>query len=560
MPIDPEISLGVQQPPNPLATAASALQLQGMMNRNQLFQLQTQGQLAVGNIIAQHTDPETGFIDMKGVRAATATNPQAAYNMPTWIKSFADQQISQLDAATKTQAFTSAALDIHRQFMQTVYHDAGGVNISKDKIFAATMDAIHQYDTNPNIPDDLRKQLRTNLLTKVNEMPDKGPALDARVRQLVLEGLPQEKQAEMTIGKPIPIQVGDKTLLLGFDQTTNEIKNLGYATHGLTPDQATSPVEGAGGVQVPRNQTTLGGPRSGLFDPSGNPLVGVGGRQGGMSLSPGGEGTQPPGAMQPPGAPQPPGGLAVGGQGAPNPIIGATAPPTRGASGAGPVQPQSIFEKSQTAAGGEYVSALNERVRTGGDIQKQLGEVIPLLDKMRAGGGAEIRTNLARIGQGLGMPDSWVQKIQGGDQSGALAAAQEFEKFMVQLSTQSLRQAFTGAVGKYTNLEWDAFQKANPNIELDPEASKKIFAFSTRMYNIDKSEQDALAKARQDPKFNVNTWQSHWQDELVKRKLIDPAALEKTLGAPSVAPSSPAPSQGTVKFKRNPDGSLTKVQ
>jgi len=157
-------------------------------------------------------------------------------------------------------------------------------------------------------------------------------------------------------------------------------------------------------------------------------------------------------------------------------------------------------------------------VQVGGDLMFRLQEMRPLMEQVQTGGLAEAKTKLATVAQGFGAPDNIVNGIANGN----LPAAQEFQKFAVQAATENLKQLMTGATGKITNLEFSKFQDNNPHLDTDPRAIEKIFNFMTRTYQRDKTEQDALAGAVQQPGFNPLTWANTWQNMQQKQGIIRP--------------------------------------
>jgi hypothetical protein len=165
----------------------------------------------------------------------------------------------------------------------------------------------------------------------------------------------------------------------------------------------------------------------------------------------------------------------------------------------------------------DYEKGLNERVNTGGDLMMRIKESRDALSKFQAGGGMDTRAQVAKYAQAVGLPDSVVNKIAGGD----IAAAQEFQKLSAQQAMETLKQAM-GAGGRITQAEFKVFQSNNPNLDTDPRAIEKIYNFATKVYERDKSEQDALGNYKRVPGADMAQFPNYWSGELNRRGIVDP--------------------------------------
>jgi hypothetical protein len=85
----------------------------------------------------------------------------------------------------------------------------------------------------------------------------------------------------------------------------------------------------------------------------------------------------------------------------------------------------------------------------------------------------------------------------------------------VPLATAALRAQFAGSTSKFTQMEWQRFQESNPNLDTDPRAIEKMFAFAKKIYHLQSSEQKALNLYKQtgEPIDQFPAW---WNSRLQK--------------------------------------------
>lgn len=175
--------------------------------------------------------------------------------------------------------------------------------------------------------------------------------------------------------------------------------------------------------------------------------------------------------------------------------------------------------------GAEYEKNLNETVSNSQGLLKRLEEQRDLLKDIRAGGGSKLRAKVGELAQTLGLPTKWADELAGGN----LGATQEFTKNAVIGAMETLRQTMP-AGSRINMLEYSNFDKNNPNIDTDPRAIEKIFNFATRMYKLNKAEQDALVAERKKPGFNVLDWPNKWMNMAEQRGLLkveEPTGLNR---------------------------------
>lgn len=156
----------------------------------------------------------------------------------------------------------------------------------------------------------------------------------------------------------------------------------------------------------------------------------------------------------------------------------------------------------------DYSGNLNARVAVAADTVPRLNLVEAASQNIRTGGGSEIRANLAKKAQALGLPQSTVDAIAGGN----LAQVQETEKMLFQTTMSGLRQAMQGDSAHVA--EFQAAERVFPSIDTDPRARQQILGFIRDQSQRDFAEQQALNDARKKGTFNPVTWQGDYQQKL----------------------------------------------
>jgi hypothetical protein len=169
------------------------------------------------------------------------------------------------------------------------------------------------------------------------------------------------------------------------------------------------------------------------------------------------------------------------------------------------MEPRTAYDTAAATNMADYEKGLNGRVSSGQDLMMRINESRDALSKFQAGGGMEVRQNLAKTAQAFGAPQSLVDRIAGGD----LSAAQEFQKLSAQQAMEALKQAMGGS-GRISQAEFKVFQQNNPNLDTDPRAIEKVFNFATKVYQRDKSEQDALSGYKRIPGADITAFPNWW--------------------------------------------------
>lgn len=173
-----------------------------------------------------------------------------------------------------------------------------------------------------------------------------------------------------------------------------------------------------------------------------------------------------------------------GGQGGNGGNSGAAPAPQGGKFGITPTD--KTYKSALGTDAAEYEKNLNSKVDAGYELVRRVNEQEDLLKDFRTGATGPVRERLSAYARDLSAPEGLVKSIGGGDP----AAAQEFEKFAAQTNLEQLKQAI--GANRMLKTEFDAFQKANPNIGTDPKAVAKVFQWLRQTYANDVSQQSAL--------------------------------------------------------------------
>lgn len=169
----------------------------------------------------------------------------------------------------------------------------------------------------------------------------------------------------------------------------------------------------------------------------------------------------------------------------------------------------------------DYNANLNNRVRDGFSLVRRNQEMMSLLDQYQTGRlGSEGLLKLASTVQNMfpsdGRAKSIASKIAGGD----VSAGQELQQLFAGAALNNLKQVLDGQ-GRINAAEYKNFTQNSEGLLTDPDALRKIAAFQNKIYGDDFSEQQALAEARNNGKFNPATWEAEYA-KIAKSKLDSP--------------------------------------
>lgn len=493
MPIDPNIPLGVNAvpPTNPLALATQAAGLQGQINTNRAAQSTFAARNALGPIFQQGIDPSTGRPDINKIFDLMSKDPRAAYLAPEVTNQLIQRELTQKQIT-----------------VQDLEGELKKVQLAKDKVFFAgeqigmmnrtlgslmvrgdTVKYDDLFDAASTLVGQMNDPLFTkNMALKLAQAPKQGgPALAKWIQEQNAAALTAKEQLDAQMGQLTTINSGLTTTLFRVTPYDQRMQRLGAVQNTMTPAEAATPQEGPIGPGGEKTQMLRGA----MAEDSGQaPQSTYTGR-----------GLVPSAAVAA-------ATLMPGGGGAPT-----TVTPGSGASTPGPSAPalprtmQTSLTPDQEAAAskmgsevGEYIGDLNKRVRGSQDVLLRIAEMQDLITRIRTGGGSETRLSLAKLAQSLSAPNSVVDAISGGDSG----AAETFKKYSVAGATEALRNLLIGS--RMTNLEFEQFQKNNPNLDTDPRAIEKMLEFTTKIERLARQEQQEFVKFKGPTKDWPATW------------------------------------------------------
>lgn len=294
---------------------------------------------------------------------------------------------------------------------------------------------------------------------------------------------------------------------LPFNTNPNASVPVG-AMPGGVPSQLT-PSE-----KLPKTLDTPQGPR--VFAPTTGKSAIVGTPeaqavvQEGMGVPPQGvPGTAPPGGPGAPGLP--------GGGGTPQP------PPLRGPAPSTSAGQNITRNKADEVSGtdfAKYEDNINAEVTQLANLAFRTEQSRKYLQQFRTGATADIRSKGAAFAKdfllSMGISASEANAIGNGIAGGDLAAAQAFQKLSIQGSMEALKVA-AGAGQRFTQAEFQQFQKANPNLDLDPKAIEKINNFVMENYRRVVAEQEFIANEK-DKGVPIEKIRVNWER---KRRELD---------------------------------------
>lgn len=508
-------------PPDALATMLRFAQTQNLLNQNQMFQQEYKARQAIGPILQQSIDPQTGELDIGKFLVHGAANPDAAWKMPEITLQMIQRKYMQAETVQK-----------ELQIAQSKY---GAIGQAMSGLWGRAVDAAGN-DTSINPADGLPSRVKVthnDLVSAVAPLIGSGVVTSKEAIQYFNGMANGPKVRDPATGEMITDprwlaahvkQFADSSRSVNetLATTENAVKSLNVG--GQEVLTRTSPRTGAVGVQgaIPRTpspEQLLA--RVQYIDKDGQQHEDTLGNVLKMGVPPQNIQLLQPGQAAPPANLTQSGARAEGEPGfglptsqqPPLPPVGpggATVPPVQsagGGPGAGaPNVPQGAFPLTTKLNPADEealkgLPTLQSHVDTAAANATRMNQVIDALEaaqrRIKTGGGAEFYMNAARIMQSMGFHDKIVDDVA----NGSLPASQEYQKLFLQLSTALLRASLMpgggeSSAGRLTNMEFGAFQKNNPDINTDPRAVKDMFAFMRRMNHISYQQQQAFNAVR----------------------------------------------------------------
>lgn len=410
---------------DPLASVGKILQIQQGALALQGQAQELKARQALGPILQQSIDPQTGELDINKFLVQGAANPDVAWKMPEITLQMIQRQNTQADTVNKQ-------LEANKVRYGAMGDAAGALVASAEE---AAKKNVNIRTGGPGQPGISGQQFASALASFVGEnglIDGKDAAeLVAKtatmtpqqrfqfIKQFATSALGVKDTMEKVYGAINPHETGGRTVFTQENRFAGTQQQVG-------PGLEKTPTPGE------MNATTPG------VDAQGRPTI-----RPRVEAAPmyGGSGVQIQGSGQSPGA-----------------------------TGLSPNEQKLQEERAATA--NKYDEELNNANTTGQENLRVLREMQDAMKGFKTGGGMEVRQRLAQLAQGLGMPTKLVDEIAGGNR-GALA---EFQKLAVRYATQEMKTNMGGAQ-KFTNLDFSTFLKNNPTIDTDPRGLEKMFKF-----------------------------------------------------------------------------------
>lgn len=490
MPIDTSMYQVQPAPqPNLLGMMGQAASIQNAMNQNQLFQQTNRARLAVGKIMQDSVDPQTGQPDYDKAAISLSQHPDTALIAPELIKTWAGLKNLNLDNTIKS-------LDIARQRAGDIADVVGGTlarahegKSYTDKNGNGVVDALSQEDLfravnhSSLIAHNIPTEMKMQLLTKFGypDDPRKPRDYDPRkgFQDAVQFGLAKagaEKTMTGVFNNLKEIDQGGVKSIQQVNPTQSSMRPLAGGTFAQqpTPAERNAPVEvmtPQGAVRtVPRQQA---GP---MVSGAGTPAVGAAG--GGPPMQGGGtpDATAVPTTSVTRASPG----------GVPTPQPAAAAVPTEPPGWLKSMNPVQAEQLKHVAP---YIKEVNDEASAAVRTRQVIDEMDAARKGIKLGAGYTGYVKVAETLQAFGVHNKVVDAVAGGD----LSKAQEFSKLANQLAMAQLRAGLGANAGKITNLEVNNYTKNNPNWDTDPRATDKVFSFLRKLSTIATTRQQALS-------------------------------------------------------------------
>lgn len=506
--LDPNIILQAQAPPppNPLAIYSQLAGLQHTTQENQLQRQQIGTNQAVSAATQAATDPNTGQVDDNKLIAILSQDRRAQAGLPEILNQVQQHKMSQYSLA-----------------MDHLTNMSGRIST----LLKSAPNSLTQKDVLQSMGQMLSEGVLTpnEFATETSNLPQNDADLRNWLTGHLNRNLNSEQKLHAIMGTPTATDTGGQVNLSNVSPETG-VHPLATITKGISPESASQPTQ----TGVTAQGAPVIGTRGQFAQEAGAPLPQGGqvtpavGPAAATAMTGSGAAVQPQATGAPAAHAAPPGPPSGGQGGAPGVVMGLGSAKENYLAGAG-----------KEAA--DYKNDIDTRTSAGANLVMRMGESLKALGEYKPGASVTIRSQLAQEAQKWGLPQSKVDAIAGGN----LGAIQEFQKLAVQQSTEALKQALGS--NRIAVMEFDQFQKANPNLASDPRAIQKMYSFANKVYQRDAAEQQEFASYANSG-GDVTQFPAYWQNQMVQRGMIDPSAIAVATrsGAPAPGkPRAPAP-------------------
>jgi hypothetical protein len=483
---------------NPLDVMSKAIGIGQGLNQMQLFEQKFKADKAMGPILQQSIDPQTGQVDYGKASMMMAVNPDTAFRAPEFAREALTRQQMQVETLGKMYDNAGKRIGaIAAMANKIAAYGPGG--ITKKHL----MDGMSELVADGFITPLEATQWLAKAPPSADQKPGAGQDLHKMLASEAVRGMSAVDGLKATWGEIMPpidtggsVQVFRASPLNGVTPLSQIEK-----TPTVQDLNAPTPIETKGGTSIA-------------------PAADVRKFYGGLGTVVSEPGRGPTNPLQPGATPETPPGMDQ-----PKEYI----PPGRGNSAGSvlvkPAPGELEFQLKTKEGMAEYKKALDTNADLSVNVLKRVEEMEKAFTMVRAGGGTEVMVAGAKMLQAIPVPEKYeaqkqalLDKLVGGD----LGAAQEIQKLAVRGAMEDLRQA-TGRGDPIAATEFQQFVKSNPNLDTDPRAIEKIFNFTRELakLNLDKQQAFTAYSKTNNP---IEDFPTEWSKELARNRRIKPEA------------------------------------
>jgi hypothetical protein len=446
MPVDtinPGIVAGIgQQQQNPLAMVGQFAGIQNQLNQNQLFQQTYRARQAMGPLMQQATDPQSGQVDWDKAATLVATHPETSFMAPEFLNNIAQKKLLDAETTNAKLEATGKRMDMMAGIWGAAAKDPGVKDMSDMTPYFSQAMSIGAIE-----PSKYKETIA------FMSDPKYAGLKDADFRNQVL--LPHA----------IAMQRGSSALsALTSNYDPNAIVNADGSTSGawMNPARATATPAALSGTAGAMSA----GPTAGAAAANAGPPA----PDAGNALSP----AQPAPSQ--------------------NALAPDSAPAAPRLGAAGPMQ-QAIYKDTA-----DYKQDIDARESQAQALLLQMKQAQGLLKNFDPNGAASIREKLGRIASGMGVS----QDIQDALANGSIDSVQAAQKLFFGIGSQMASQLIKAGGGRVTQTEWNkTLETGSPNIDMTPGAISKIMAAMREMANVTDMERAHFYGRMQQQKLGI---------------------------------------------------------
>lgn len=408
------------------------IQAQGMQNK--LTQMNIDAQEAMGGVLQQSIDPETGQPDFNKFMSAAAAHPKLAWAAPDIYKKLADAQLINSQVVKENLANIQNRMQIFGRVSQAALDAKPQTRGEAISIIAPL---LTQAGMSP--------KETLELVTRLGQTPAE---FNKQLQNIAASSLTGEQHVKANLDAIQKHDLGNTVRLTRTDPFTGQVTAVGDMTKGMTPDKANEPVQG--------------------YDASGAPTVA---RTGSDVFGPqiGAQGAQQAMPQQAPGQ-----------------------TPAPGSSPVTSLKPPMNMEVQQDMAK-KYEESLMTRRGEYPTQKLYLTEALKTLPTAGIGPGSSTMKAVAEYAKSMGVPPEVANKIAGGD----LGSLQYLDKLLTVNAVGSMKQAYN-SYQQYSTQQFQIFLASQPNLNTDQATAEHMLRMQLGLVRLQEIESKAYARYKQE--------------------------------------------------------------